>query len=89
MKTYKSCQSCGIPMSKSPGGGGLEYDGTNSPRFCSYCYFDGKFKMPNITLEEMKTLCFSKLKEMGMPGFIASWLTRSIPKLERWQLPIA
>ena len=72
-------------MSKSPGGGGLEQDGSNSLKYCSYCYFDGKFTMPNITLEEMKTLVIGKMKDMGMPGFLARWFARGTNKLERWQ----
>ncbi|HAQ38579.1 MAG TPA: hypothetical protein DCQ58_08735, partial [Saprospirales bacterium] len=29
-KTYKNCQSCGMPLHKDPQGGGTEKDGSRS-----------------------------------------------------------
>ena len=85
-KTYKFCQSCGMPMKKDPAGGGTNADGTKSEMYCSFCFQNGKFTSPEIdTPEKMQTLCIGKLKEMHFPGFIAWLLTRSIPKLERWR----
>jgi hypothetical protein len=84
-KTYKFCQSCGMPMKKDPAGGGTNADGTKSEMYCSFCFQNGKFTSPEIdTPEKMQVLCIGKLKEMHFPGFIAWFLTRSIPKLERW-----
>ncbi|HEV2843185.1 MAG TPA: zinc ribbon domain-containing protein [Chthoniobacterales bacterium] len=40
-KTNKNCQSCGMPLKKSPGGGGTNADGTISTIYCSYCYENG------------------------------------------------
>jgi len=34
-KVNKFCQSCGMPMSKDPQGGGTEKDGTKSLKFCN------------------------------------------------------
>ena len=39
----KHCQSCDMPQSKDPEGGGTEANGTRSDEFCSYCYKDGAF----------------------------------------------
>lgn len=84
-KNYKSCQSCGMPMKKDPQGGGTNADGTKSGRYCSYCYQGGQFTSPEIdTPEKMQVFCKGKLKEMGIPGFLAGFLTKGIPKLERW-----
>ncbi|MBU2037401.1 zinc ribbon domain-containing protein [Patescibacteria group bacterium] len=83
-KTYKNCQSCGMPMKKDPQGGGTNADGTKSEKYCSFCYQNGAFTWPDCTVEQMQTLCVGKLKEMHFPGFIAWLLTRGIPKLERW-----
>ncbi len=84
-KKYKNCQSCGMPLSKDPQKGGFESDGTKSPLYCSYCYVDGKFFNPEMTVDEMKTLAKGKMKEMGFPGFIAGFFTKGIPGLERWK----
>ena len=85
-KTYKVCQSCGMPMKKDPANGGTNADGTKSTMYCSFCYQNGKFTISEIdTPEKMQTLCIGKLKEMHFPGFIAWLLTRSIPRLERWK----
>lgn len=78
------CQSCGMPLSKDPKGGGSEADGTLSARYCSHCYAGGKFTAPDMTVDQMKDRVQEKLKEMGFPRFLASIFTRNISKLERW-----
>jgi len=85
-KTYKFCQSCGMPLSKDPNHGGTESTGLKSTKYCSYCYVDGKFTKPNMTLDEMKTLVSSKMKEMGFPSITHWFFTMNLPKLERWQV---
>lgn len=54
MTTYKSCQSCGMPLAKDELGGGTEKDATKSSMYCSHCYMNGEFTLPNLTVEEMK-----------------------------------
>jgi len=85
MENYKNCQSCGMPMKKDPQQGGTNSDGTKNLMFCSYCYSNGVFTKPDMTIEEMKILVKEKLKEMGFPGFISGWFTKGIPKLKRWK----
>jgi len=81
----KFCQSCGMPMKKDPQNGGTNSDGTKNSEYCSYCYSGGAFTSPEInTPQAMQKFCIGKLKEMGMPGFVAWLFTRSIPKLNRW-----
>ncbi len=53
--------------------------------YCSHCYQAGKFTLPDITLEGMKERVKGKIKEMGIPGFLAGLFTRNLPKLERWK----
>jgi Putative zinc ribbon domain len=48
--TNKNCQSGGMPLKKSPGGGGTNADGTISAMYCSYCYENGQFKQPDWTV---------------------------------------
>ena len=86
MKKYKFCQSCGMPMSKDPQKGGTEKDGSKNLKYCSYCYQDGNYTSPEIdTPKKMQAFCIEKMKEQGMPRFIAWIFTRGIPKLERWK----
>lgn len=84
-KSFKNCQSCGMPLKKDPKGSGTNSDGTKSTKYCSYCYAEGKFTQPNMTAIEMKDFVKGKLKEMGFPGFLAGLFTMNIPKLERWR----
>lgn len=83
-QTYKNCQSCGMPMKKSPGGGGTNADGTISKQYCAYCFENGQFKNSDWTVNQMQMFVKGKLKEMGFPGFLAGFFSKKIPKLERW-----
>lgn len=85
MGVYKNCQSCGMPLAKDDLGGGTEKNGTKSIKYCSHCFMDGEFTLPNITVEEMKQRVKEKIIEFGMPKFIAGLFTRNIHKLERWK----
>lgn len=84
-KSYKNCQSCGMPLSRDEQGGGTNADGSKNAMYCSHCYQAGKFTLPDITLEGMKERVKGKIKEMGIPGFLAGLFTRNLPKLERWK----
>lgn len=79
------CQSCGMPLSKDPQGGGTNVDGSKSSMYCSYCYQNGAFTAPDITAVQMQEFVVAKLKEMHYPGFIAKFFAKSIPSLERWK----
>lgn len=75
-----------MPLSKDPEGGGTEANGEKSLLYCSYCYRDGAFLSPEIdTPEKMQKFCITKMKEQGVPGFVAWIFTRSIPRLKRWK----
>ena len=82
---FKNCQSCGMPLKRDPQGGGTNSDGSKSTKYCSYCYQNGAFTAPNITVKEMQALVKSKLKKMGLPGFVAWFFTLNIPNLARWK----
>jgi hypothetical protein len=82
----KFCQSCAMPMKKDPHNGGTNADGSKSTEYCSYCYKEGAFTSPEIdTAQKMQKFCIGKMKEMGMPGFVAWIFTRRIPRLQRWK----
>ncbi len=79
------CQSCGMPLTKDPEGGGRETDGSKSTRFCSICYDDGAFRHPDATVQEFQHHCVEALMRSGMPRIMAWIFTRGIPRLERWK----
>ena len=81
----KICQSCGIPLQQDPKSGGTNSDGTISTRYCGYCFEGGIFRQPNWNAQRMQAFAKEKMKERGIPGFIAVLFTRGIPKLERWK----
>ena len=81
----KLCQSCSMPLSKDPQGGGTNADGSKSDKYCSLCYRDGAFTQPDFTAADMQAFCVEQLQKQGMPKFMAWMFTRSIPRLERWR----
>jgi len=84
-QAYKNCQSCGMPMKRDEKGGGTNADGTRSTTYCSHCYQNGQFVLPDISVVEMQARVREKIVEFGMPGLFAGFFTRKIPKLARWQ----
>ncbi len=73
-------------MKKDPEGGGTEVDGSKSLKYCSTCYSDGQFNLPEInTAEKMQAFVKNILKGMGYPGIIAGLIVKKIPSLERWK----
>jgi hypothetical protein len=81
---YKDCQSCGMPLSKDPKGGGTESDGSKSLVYCSHCYQNGAFVLPDLTVEQMIARAMDKMKEMHIPRFLGYFFAKKIPKLKRW-----
>lgn len=82
---HKNCQSCGMPLSRDVVGGGTNADGSRSGTYCSHCWQDGRFTLPDITMVQMQERVRGKLREFGIPGFLTGFFTRGIPKLERWR----
>jgi hypothetical protein len=80
---HTHCQSCGKPI-KNPVDRGTNENGTLSGKYCGHCYSMGEFIEPEITAAEMQVKVTGKLREMGLPGFLARLFARKVPKLERW-----
>ena len=74
-----------MPLKRDPQKGGTNADGTKSERYCSFCYQGGAFTQPDLTVGDMQQIVKEKMKSMGYPGFLASWFTKGLPKLERWR----
>lgn len=84
-KHYRICQSCSMPLKKSPNGGGTNADGSTSNKYCSYCYANGAFTQPDWNVKQMQAFVKNKMRSMGIPGLLAGIMTRGIPRLERWK----
>lgn len=85
MSAPASCQSCGMPLRRDEKSGGTNADGSKSTLYCSHCFRDGRFVLPDITVGQMQDGVRDKLKEFGIPGFLSGFFTRKIPKLQRWK----
>ena len=77
------CQSCGMPLDRKEIFG-TEKDGPRSEKFCKYCYEDGAFTRPEMTLDEMKERVKTYLMEIDMPEDFISQALKELPALERW-----
>ena len=65
---YKTfCQSCSMPIDDAALRGS-EKDGSVSNEYCKYCYQQGEFLEPNMSLNEMKVLVRTKMAERNIPG---------------------
>ena len=83
MENKTFCQSCGMPLDK-PELLGTEKDGSKSHEYCLYCYQDGAFINPDMTLPEMKTLVKEQMEKMKIDTGIIDMAINSLPNLKRW-----
>lgn len=81
------CQSCAMPL-KTDEDFGTEADGGKSEKFCRFCYVEGTYTTPEMTMEEMI--------EISAKGWADSdpnvsyeqafaEMEKIAPYLERWQ----
>jgi radical SAM superfamily enzyme len=84
MENKNFCQSCSMPLDK-PELLGTEKDGAKSKEYCTYCYQNGAFINPGMTLEEMKTLVKGQMEKMKIDTGIINMAVSSLPGLKRWR----
>ena len=79
------CQSCGMPL-LSPSDRGTEKDNSPSNLYCQYCYQQGAFTEPDITLSQMAERSASIISQMyEMPVDKAQEFTYAqVRNLYRW-----
>ena len=82
--SHRLCQSCGMPMSQDPRGGGTNKDGSKSNEYCSYCYRNGTWMM-DLTVDQMQERVGGLLKKTGISQSIQKVAVAGIPKLRRWK----
>lgn len=87
MDNTSYCQSCSMPLD-GPELRGTEKDGSKNSEYCKFCYQDGAFTNPGLTLEEMKTRMTSRMDADKLPADILEAAINRLPHLKRWK-PIA
>jgi hypothetical protein len=83
MEAYTYCQSCGMPMSR-PELMGIEKDSSKSTIYCIYCYRDGEFSDPDMTIGEMKVHVRAELRKLHAHEAVISTAIGCVPTLSRW-----
>ena len=81
------CQSCSMPMD-TPELWGTEKDGTKNSEYCKYCFTDGQFTHPDLTLDEMKEHMMKQMEKDKLPGDIVDVALSRLPFLKRWSTKV-
>ena len=83
------CQSCGMPMGYTEKWLGTNADGTKNPEYCSYCWKDGAFAAPEMTMDEMIEICIPYMVANPKMGFTEEsarkLMYEMLPHLKRWK----
>ncbi|MDQ0494703.1 zinc ribbon domain-containing protein [Paenibacillus brasilensis] len=80
-----ACQSCGMPLEHEDQYGTDAQHG-ETDEYCKYCYKEGAFVQPDLTMEEMIQQCVPILVEEGMQAEEATSMLRNhLPNLKRWR----
>ena len=83
METRNFCQSCSMPLD-NPELLGTEKDGSPSNEYCKYCYQNGEFTSPGITLGDMKERMTRMLDKQKLPEDLLEAAIGRLPHLKRW-----
>jgi hypothetical protein len=76
-----------MPLEK-PEDFGTSREGFRINDYCHYCFADGAFTNPDISLPSMLDLCVGALVKKGMPQAQARALMSDVlPRLGRWRSP--
>lgn len=63
---------------------GKEKDGSRSDVYCRYCYRNGEFTYPGMTLDEMRSHLQELMRPSEMSKDQVESLLAGLPKLKRW-----
>ena len=83
MEAYTICQSCGMPI-EDPRLHGTEADGTWSCEYCQYCYGNGQFTQPGMTLDEMQDNVRCRMEDRHLPETLINTAVGNLHYLNRW-----
>ena len=85
MSNQQFCQSCSMPLDK-PEMMGTEKDGTKSKEYCTYCYQQGAFVNPKMTLAEMTSMVKDQMEKRKISKDLVTKAVNSLPFLKRWSM---
>jgi hypothetical protein len=79
-----------MPLAK-PEDFGTDPAGYRVNDFCHYCFANGAFTEPNISMEKMLDRCVIVMSQQGvMPAAAArARMANLLPRLKRWRVPAA
>ncbi len=80
------CQSCAMPMDNSDLFG-MNTDGTRSTEYCTYCFQNGKFTAPGITMQQMINKCVEIMVQKNIMAEVDArkLMVGTTPNLKRWK----
>jgi len=82
------CQSCGMPLDE-PEDRGTQADGSANSEYCKYCFAQGAFTAPDMTMEEMIAFNLEFNEKNGHPfgtqEEAKKWMEGWFPTLKRWK----
>ena len=84
MTPQKFCQSCSMPLDNNEIRG-TEKDGSFSDEYCIYCYKDGAFTIPGMSIDEMRTMVETQMKKRNLPAHLITMAVNALPGLRRWK----
>jgi hypothetical protein len=84
MKPQKFCQSCTLPIDNADDRG-TEKDNSKSDMYCKYCYQNGSFTEPDMTLDQMMDIAETEMKKQNLPESMIQHSMDMLPRLMRWQ----
>ena len=82
------CQSCSMPL-QTPEDFGTDDQKFRVNDYCRFCYQDGKFAQPDITVDEMIDRGSQMLagKQIMSAQDARVMLEKRLPLMKRWQAP--
>ncbi len=79
------CQCCTYPLG-NPAELGTNEDGTLNPDYCIYCYKDGQWVDPNLTVQGVIDYTVPFMTSPTMPEEkVRAHLNELVPTLKRWK----
>ena len=84
MELENFCQSCSMPLDNTELLG-TEKDGSKSQEYCKYCYQNGAFTNPGMTLKEMSSVVITQMEKINFDSKTIDMAVSSLPHLKRWR----
>ena len=85
MNNNDFCQSCSMPLDSNDMRG-TEKNGLPSAEYCKYCYQDGAYTNPDLTLKEMTNIVQTEMEKRNIPAPTIKKAVDVLPLLKRWKV---